>query len=92
LADVRHEEVEPENHQHERQGSHQVHVARGELTEHGQTGQSEQGQRRAQDQAPNRGQQCQQQRETHAFEKEIGKRPLDDIKIEGSKHGHFPAR
>src|SRR5712664_2044932 len=86
LPDIGHQEIEPEDHQHQRQRPHQVDIEPGDPPEEFQARQPHQCEQRAEDQAAQRCQARQRQRERHAVEKQISERAADNVEVEAGKH------
>src|SRR5665647_1125002 len=86
LPDIGHQEIEPEDHQHQRQRPHQVDIKPGDAPEQLESRQPHQRDQRAEDQAAERRQARQRQRERHAVEKQIPERAADDVEIEIGEH------
>src|SRR6266849_9761162 len=91
LAEIGHEEIEPEDHQHQRHRTHQVHVARGQDRERRKPREPHQRQRRAEHDAAERRQRGEGQRERHAVVEQVRQRAHDDVEIEIAEHAAHSA-
>ncbi|MEY9655203.1 hypothetical protein ABH980_002210 [Bradyrhizobium ottawaense] len=87
LPDIGHQEVEPEDDQHQRQRAHEVDIDAGDAAEDLEAGQPHQRERRAEDQAAESCEPRQRQGERHALVEQIGQRAADDVEIEIAEHG-----
>src|SRR5450830_953959 len=81
-GDVRHQEVEPEDHQHQRNRAYQVDVARCHARDEAVAGQAHHRQQCAQHDAAHHSQRRQFQGEDHAGLEQVNPRAGDDIEIE----------
>ncbi|MHC2722780.1 hypothetical protein ACVMGE_005267 [Bradyrhizobium diazoefficiens] len=86
LPDIGHQEVEPEDDQHQRQRAHEVDIDAGDAAEHLEARQSHQRDRGAEDQAAEARQRRQGHRERHALVEQVGQRAADDVEIEITEH------
>src|SRR4051812_6376776 len=86
LSDIGHQEIEPEDHQHQRQRAHQVDIKACDTAQQFEAGQPHQRQQGAEHQPADRGKRCQRQGERHAVEKEISERAADDVEVEVAEH------
>ena len=87
LPDIGHQEIEPEDHEHQRQRAHEIDIEPGDAAEQSVAGQAHQRDQGAEHEAAKRRQAGQGQRERHAVEEEIGKRAADHVEIEIAEHG-----
>src|SRR6266851_3338119 len=85
-ADVRHEEVEPEDHEHQRDGAHQVHVRAGDDGQRLELREPHHREERAEDDAAGHREERQRRREAHPFTEEVRDRALDLAPVEAAIH------
>src|SRR6266852_6400706 len=88
-ADVRHEEEEPEDHQHQGDRAHQVDVGARKYGHRLDAGEPHHRERGAEDDAAGHRQRRERERESHPLPEEVAPGPLDDVEIEAGIHCLF---
>src|SRR5436309_2806616 len=90
-ADPGHEEVEPEDHEHERRRAHDVHVGAGYGGKRAVARQPHHRQQGPEDDPADHGQRGEREREGHALPEHVGCGAPDDVPVEAGEHVQCPA-